>query len=261
MPMMEKSKLLNFAKKSASKPSAVGLLAQKRAEAKGTKPDASVELPHEEMPGDEQEVYLHELVEESAQEAEAGQDIELEDAIAGSHSQSLEDVPAWAEDQEKWREAAEAVGLGSAGHDLYDEPDVVTAYLYRKLGGPVKGMEIPAPPEAPQVDGQTDMAKPGAAAKAIHAAKAVKTNNAGEGATGELKAMLDEAVREGPSPDIVEKLKTYNPEVDGNPPPWAEDADKWDRAVEAVKPYWDKYDEPYAVVSTIYSKLGGGISK
>jgi hypothetical protein len=43
----------------------------------------------------------------------------------------------------------------------------------------------------------------------------------------------------------------------GNPPRWARDKDIWYRAVDKVKPHWDSYDEPYAVVTTVYQRMGG----
>lgn len=206
---MDKSKLLAFAKKSATPPLAAIKLNQKRAMVKpppavppitptpgggpqgiaakmkglqqkpaamppgapphappGTHPAAAAGGEH---PGEETEMYMHELVEEAAQEAEAGKDQELEDAVAGYTSKGAQDIPHWAEDPEKWKEAAEAVGIGNPqAEDRYDEPFVVAAYLYKKIGGPVKGLA--ALPEAPGGEqAPSDMSKPGAAAKAINA--------------------------------------------------------------------------------------------
>lgn len=178
MPQMEKSKLQAFAKKTATPPPAATALAQKRA----VKPPAPAAPPGHAppapaAPGDETEVHLHELVEEAAQEAETGTDMDLEDTIAGGKSDGAHDVPPWAEDPQKWAEAAEAVGLGGAANDMYDEPYAVTAYLYKKIGGPVKGgaTDIPPPPEAPEGEHPgSDMSKPGAAASALKARSAGK---------------------------------------------------------------------------------------
>jgi hypothetical protein len=133
--------------------------------------------PHTEMPhpGEESEVQIYELVEDAAQAAEGGLDQELEDTIAGTDSQGPQDPPPWALEPEKWAEAAEAVGLGIEGvQEKYEEPYVVTAYLYKLIGGAIQASELPGaedgggakPPE-------TDMSKKGAAAKAIQARAAV----------------------------------------------------------------------------------------
>jgi len=42
-----------------------------------------------------------------------------------------------------------------------------------------------------------------------------------------------------------------------NPANWVKDEDVWERAKAAVKPHWDKYDEPYAVVTHVYENMGG----
>lgn len=44
-----------------------------------------------------------------------------------------------------------------------------------------------------------------------------------------------------------------------NPPSWVADEATWDRAKKAVEPYWDRYGEPYAVVTHVYQNMGGGI--
>ncbi len=172
MPVLDKKKLLSFAKQKAAPPMAANMLASKRAAAvkpampPAAPPAAPSPVGAQEDGGDEQELFLHELVEEAAQEAEAGADPELEDLIAGSTSQGPDDVPVWALDPEKWAEAAEAVGLGQEGVDaMYEEPYVVTAYLYRKIDGPIQGLdaEEPGEQEAPEAD----VTKPGGAAKAL----------------------------------------------------------------------------------------------
>jgi len=39
------------------------------------------------------------------------------------------------------------------------------------------------------------------------------------------------------------------------------DEKTWKRAKKAVKKYWKKYDEPWAVVYDVYRKMGGGKPK
>jgi len=136
-------------------------------------PDPNAPPPPEPLP--EQEVHIFELVEDAAQAAEGSLDQELEDIIAsGPESKGPDDPPKWAQDPDQWREAAEAVGLGVEGtEDKYEEPFVVTAYLYKMIGGPIaeaegdEKNESDEPPDA-------DMAKPGSAAKAIHARAAAR---------------------------------------------------------------------------------------
>jgi len=37
-----------------------------------------------------------------------------------------------------------------------------------------------------------------------------------------------------------------------NPPRWVAEPSKWKKAKKAVKAYWDRYDNPYAVIADIY---------
>jgi hypothetical protein len=46
--------------------------------------------------------------------------------------------------------------------------------------------------------------------------------------------------------------------VAGNPPAWVEDEAAWERAKEQIKPKWDDYEEPWAVVVHIYKQMTGG---
>lgn len=298
MPVMPKQNLLAFAKKAAAPPPTAGLLAKKRAQAAAAKapppPAAPAPKPGAgpgEAAGEDTQVHLHELVEEAAQAAEAGADTELEDAVAGVASKGPDDVPAFAEDAAKWKEAAEAVGLGGAGEDMYEEPAVVTAYLYKMIGGAVKGMELPPAPDAPADEHGGDMSKPGAAAKAIQAraaAKAPAPAAAGgapkpaphpaakpaaphpaakppapapdAGGGDELKAMLDEAAQDAADgkldPNIHAALQSEPPQ-EGVAPSWASDPALWTKAEEAVKPHWASYPDPWVVVAAVFAKLGG----
>lgn len=289
MPQMEKSKLMAFAKKAATPPPAAIVLAQKRAAAKAPAAPvgapAAPKAPMQAGGGEEEPVNLFELVEEAAEAAEAGQDVELEDVIAGSKSKGPEDPPEWVEDASKWAEAAEAVGLGIPGtEDKYEEPVVVTAYLYKMIHGAVKGLEIPAPPVAPEEEGPADMSKPGAAAKALKArsapqpaekqapaptpkpsAKQVTQSTPGDSAQleggDELKQLTDEAAKaatETPDATVVQKLQEEPPQ-EGQAPSWAAEGEKWAQAETAVKANWGAYPDPWLVVAHVYLKMGGRV--
>jgi hypothetical protein len=56
---------------------------------------------------------------------------------------------------------------------------------------------------------------------------------------------------------IVKAAKDMN--VEGNPPSWVGDEATWEKAKAAVRPKWNDYDEPYAVVTHVYKKMGGSI--
>lgn len=234
------------------------------------------------------------MVEEAAQEAEAGQDTELEDALVDFLNGDTSQPPQWAGDAELWQKAIEAVGVGTPDEAKYDEPLVVAAYLYKKLGGavggepaaheageapheeaaehaakPKPGAAKPAMGAKPPAPGAKPGAKPAAApAKGGVGNPALKQppvhGEAGEGQEpgGQLKQVLDQAAEQAktnPDPQLKEKLAGYDPARDGNPPSWATDPDKWAEAEKAVKPHWDEYDEPYAVVAHVYKNMGGGV--
>jgi hypothetical protein len=40
-----------------------------------------------------------------------------------------------------------------------------------------------------------------------------------------------------------------------NPPAWVTDEEAWERAYDAVEPYWENYDEPWAVVTFVYKRI------
>jgi len=42
-----------------------------------------------------------------------------------------------------------------------------------------------------------------------------------------------------------------------NPPAWVRDEALWERAKLSVRPYWDNYDQPWAVVASVYENMGG----
>ena len=54
------------------------------------------------------------------------------------------------------------------------------------------------------------------------------------------------------------KNNSKNPKYLPHNPPGAIASEKtWDKAKKAVKKYWKKYDEPWAVVYDVYRKMGG----
>ena len=55
-----------------------------------------------------------------------------------------------------------------------------------------------------------------------------------------------------------QRMSGYRPTKDG--PSWAADPDIWKKAEEAVDPEGkgSDYDDPWAVVAYVYSKMGGG---
>jgi hypothetical protein len=48
-----------------------------------------------------------------------------------------------------------------------------------------------------------------------------------------------------------------NPERPDNPPSFIEDESTWEKAKEAVMPYWDRYSAPYGAVMVVYKNMGG----
>jgi hypothetical protein len=212
MALLDKQKLLAFSKKKATPPLAATALAAKRAQAVPVNPlpgnhasppmpgaapkpgtpgaappggakvmpmrpppaDGAHQEPHAPVPGDDQEAHIFDLVEPAAQAAEGSLDPELEDLIASAEPTDSGDMPPpWATNAEMWKEAAEAVGLGMGAEDMYEEPFVVTAYLYKMIGGEIQGGGIPqvdaagGAPGAPQPE--ADVTKKGGAAAAIAA--------------------------------------------------------------------------------------------
>lgn len=54
------------------------------------------------------------------------------------------------------------------------------------------------------------------------------------------------------------KKEEYKPFDKAHNPPGAIASEKtWDKAKKAVKKYWKKYDEPWAVVYHVYKNMGG----
>lgn len=43
--------------------------------------------------------------------------------------------------------------------------------------------------------------------------------------------------------------------VRGNPPTWVVDEKAWERAKAAVRPHWETYREPWAVVARVYENI------
>lgn len=48
-------------------------------------------------------------------------------------------------------------------------------------------------------------------------------------------------------------------ELQANPPSWVADEETWERAKEEVEPDWDRYDDPWAVVTHVYKQMGGEV--
>lgn len=58
------------------------------------------------------------------------------------------------------------------------------------------------------------------------------------------------------------KSHTYQPFDKAHNPPGVVGGEKtWDKAKKAVKKYWKKYDEPWAVVMHVYKNMGGKTKK
>jgi hypothetical protein len=66
---------------------------------------------------------------------------------------------------------------------------------------------------------------------------------------------FQEIKENGTSQEYIPFDKSHNP-------PGAVASEKtWNRAKKAVKPYWKKYSEPWAVVMDVYQKMGGKSKK
>lgn len=88
------------------------------------------------------------------------------------------------------------------------------------------------------------------------------------------KKQVEQAAQEEPPPDVrIADLDYLGPAAQGelaalgsdinapgNPPRWAADKGKWERAKEAVQKYWGRYSEPYAVVAHVYERMGGTVA-
>lgn len=48
-----------------------------------------------------------------------------------------------------------------------------------------------------------------------------------------------------------------DPQRPDNPPAWVDDEASWEQAKRAVEKNWDTYDEPWAVVASLYSVMSG----
>lgn len=266
---LDKVKLAAFAKKQAAPAGAAKLLLQKKkpgtidgsismAEALG-EAEAQVVAP----PGDEK--FMAEMVEEAAAAAAEGADQDLEDVLGAKGTPNAE-APEWAKDAAKWAEAAQAVGLGDAdAESVYDEPGVVAAYLYKQMGGEIEGIDMVPPVEGMEEEAAESPEHEASETPAEEAAEHMPANDEAGALPDEadLSAMVEEAAaaaeEDRMSPEMQDALTGYA-EVDGEVPPFVADADKWEKALEAVKPTWDSYPEPIKVVAVIYEKLGGGVS-
>lgn len=77
---------------------------------------------------------------------------------------------------------------------------------------------------------------------------------------GDMGAIPDRPA-EGSRQEFVQRWTTQSKDMhrSDNPPSFIDDEDTWAKAKEAVAKDWDKYDDPYAVVVSVYEKMGGGI--
>jgi hypothetical protein len=71
---------------------------------------------------------------------------------------------------------------------------------------------------------------------------------------------IGQLVQDGKGDPQLMKLAAGMTE-ESNPAAWIADEDVWERAKAAVKPNWDRYDEPFAVVSHVYHAMGGKVKK
>jgi hypothetical protein len=71
---------------------------------------------------------------------------------------------------------------------------------------------------------------------------------------------IGQLVQDGKGDPALMKLAAGMTE-ETNPAAWIADEDTWERAKQAVKPSWDKYDEPYSVVVHVYKAMGGKVKK
>lgn len=67
---------------------------------------------------------------------------------------------------------------------------------------------------------------------------------------------IGERVQNGDGDEHLMELSA-DVDEDHNPPASITDEETWNKAKKAVEPYWDNYDEPYAVVMHVYEAMGG----
>lgn len=60
---------------------------------------------------------------------------------------------------------------------------------------------------------------------------------------------------------LIKQNGTNDKFLPHNPPPVISSEKTWDKAKKAVKKYWKKYKEPWAVVYDVYRKMGGKTKK
>jgi hypothetical protein len=83
----------------------------------------------------------------------------------------------------------------------------------------------------------------------------------GEGGIGDEEVEhIGQLVQDGKGDPALMKLAAGMTE-ETNPAAWIADESTWERAKQAVKPNWDKYDSPYSVVVHVYKAMGGKVKK
>lgn len=245
----------------------------------------------------EQALAMPGMVEEAAQEAEAAADEELEGMIPSIYTEDgsapvWADPDLWAKaqeavgigtpDEERYEEPMAVVAY------LYRKLGGSLDGVAPQTGESEMG-EMDEEDEEGEGTGENEMGEEGEASEVTGGAVrnmagrllAAKTQAAGnpaaapasfdEAATSagsgneeqspeDINALVEEAADEALSsmdPEVAEYLAGYDAERDGNPPEWVADEATWEKAVAAVKPKWDDYEEPYAVVAHVYKKMGG----
>lgn len=106
--------------------------------------------------GSDGDMPMEQLVDQAEQAAVSAADPDLEDLLVDYDDQA--NPPDWATDADVWQQAQSAVqGDDGSLAAAFEEPYVVTAYLYKLLGGTVQGAsseahgpeDMDAPPAAP----------------------------------------------------------------------------------------------------------------
>lgn len=61
----------------------------------------------------------------------------------------------------------------------------------------------------------------------------------------------------GPGLDLADSVRVLSANAANAPPGWVRDDVIWANATQAVRPYWDRYPDPQAVVVQVYRRMGG----
>lgn len=141
------------------------------------------------------------------------------------------------------------------------QPEAGVRGMAGKLAAAKGGMKPPAPGAKPGAAPPKPGIPPAGAkppAPAHAAAPPAGQPPAPEG--GDVVEMAAQQAMQTPDPEVEALAATYDPEVDGNPPSWAADAEIWSQAESQVKPRWEEFEAPWMVVAHVYKALGGNIA-